>query len=354
MSLTQHPETRADSALTAVARALEITDTHAARDAPNGFTWWIAPGLRQQVRIEAGAPDGMRWLRIETPLWSGADPLAIAPLLDALRQYARGAAVLHAPDSGDVTLVSRVPLPDPVVEARAAAFAGTGAIQAFLAAWAWGEARTRFGSHASWWRDALPHPELGMDLDPHSVLGYRDRVLRPQAEGRAGAFAEALLAGTADAIEHSGLGLMRQRQAHDKVVFGVDVGPTLGYLEVGLIRGPIDAHALAVAISLPGHLAESRAHACSHELILRHLAPGAGAWTLGSWMPLPRRDGRPGFGLTHGLFVPLALAEPAMVPELAEAAARSVDLVQTWFDDGAPAPGHLDRAEATAGERLVA
>ena len=46
-------------------------------------------------------------------------------------------------------------------------------------------------------------------------------------------------------------------------------------------------------------------------------------------MPIPRHDGRPGFGLTHGLFLPLALAEPDMGPEVADALARTIEVVRT-------------------------
>ena len=71
-------------------------------------------------------------------------------------------------------------------------------------------------------------------------------------------------------------------------------------------------------------------------------------------MPIPRRDGRPGFGLTHGLFLPLALAEPGMGLEVADAIGRTVELVQKWFEDGAPAPVHLEIAAPGAPGRLVA
>jgi hypothetical protein len=192
------------AALNAVAHALEIDQTRAVRHATNGYTWWIAPGLRQRVTVETGPPHGTRWLRIETPVWRRADPATIAPLLDALRRHARGAAVLHAPKSGNTSLVTRFPLPASATATRARALAGTGAIQAFLAAWAWGEARTQFGARAAAWRDAIAHPELGMDTPPDPVLTYRDRVLRPGTAEREGTFADALLAATAEAIERTG------------------------------------------------------------------------------------------------------------------------------------------------------
>ena len=341
--------------LNAVDHALEIDQTRAARHAEYGYTWWIAPGLRQLVSVETSAPDGARCLRIETPVWKRADAGAIAPLLEALRQHTRGAAVLHAPESGTVSLVSRLPLPASATASRARALAGTGAIQAYLAAWAWGEARTQFGERASPWRDAIPHPELGMDVTPDPVLSYRDRVLRPGAAERDGAFADALLAATTDAIERSGLGLMPRRHADDgPITFAVDVGPTLGYLEVGLIDGPVDARSLGVVLTVPGHLTEARGEACGFELLLRQLAPGATDWVLGSWVPVPRRDGRPGFGLNHGLFLPLALAPADIGPEVAAAAARTVETVRAWFEDGAPAPVAVPDAAPDASRRLVA
>lgn len=107
------------TALNAVANALAIDPTRTVRDTPNGFTWWIAPGLRQHVQVEAGPPSATPWLRIETPVLRGADPQAIAPLLIALHHHARGAAVLHAPDSGDVALVTRAPLPGPLCRTHA-------------------------------------------------------------------------------------------------------------------------------------------------------------------------------------------------------------------------------------------
>ena len=343
------------AALNAVAHALEIDQTRAARHADNGYTWWIAPGLRQRVSVETRTPHGTRCLRIETPIWHHADPDAIAPLLEALCQHARGAAVLHAPESGIVSLVSRVPLPASATAARARALAGTGAIQAFLAAWAWGEARTQLAERAAPWRDALPHPELGMDVSPDPVLTYRDRVLRPGASERDGAFADALLSATTNAIERSGLGLMPQRHTDDgPIAFAVDVGPTLGYLEVGLINGAVDARSLGVVLTVPGHLIEARAQACGFELLLRQLAPDATDWVLGSWAPVPRRDGRPGFGINHGLFLPLALAPADIGPEIAAAAARTVETVRVWFEDGAPAPVAVPVNATETGRRVVA
>ncbi len=342
-------------ALNAVARALEIDPARAVRDAPNGFTWWIAPGLRQRVQVEAGPHSGTPWLRIETPVWRGADPQEIASLLVALRHYARGAAVLHAPDSGDVALVTRVPLPGQRVEERAAALAGTGAIQALLAAWAWGEARAHFGDRTSCWRDALPHPHLGMDVAPDRVLGYGAHSLRPQAEARVGTFAKDLLAATSEAVERNGVGFRPQHRSDGRrIAFGVELNLMLGILEVGLVSGEVDAHALGVALTIEGTLAEARAQACSHELLQRQLAPGADAWTLGSWTPHARHDDRPGFGLSHALLLPLALAEPDMGPEIADAAARLVDVVRTWLDDGAAAPITAPHPHAGARARLIA
>jgi hypothetical protein len=342
------------TALAAVAEALQIGRSRAVPDGPNAFVWWIGPGMRQRVSVESGPPDDTPWLRIETPVWRGADPDAIAPLLYQLCRHGHGSGVLHEPDSGDVALVTRAPLPRHLVAVRAAALAGTGAIHAFLAAWAWAEARTKVGHHASWWRDTLPHPERGMDVAPDRVLGYRQRVLQPQAEARSGTFADTLFAATADAI---GRGRLDPKPVdlpdEEKRVFAVDLGITAGFLEVRFIRGGLDGHALGVSLIVPVNLDEPRARACSYELLRRQLAPGAGAWTLGSWMPIPNRDGRPIFGLTHGLTLPLALADPDMAPELADAAAHMVDGTRFWLDDGAPTP--LPRpAPAGARERLVA
>jgi len=343
------------AALNAVAHALEIDPARATRHADNGFTWWIAPGLRQRVSVESTPSQSAHFLRIETPIWEHADTDAIAPLLEALWQHARGAAVLHEPENGSVSLVSRVPLPASAAAARARALAGTGAIQAYLAAWAWGEARTQLGERAAAWRDATPHPELGMDISPDPVLTYRDRVLRPGASERDGAFAAALLAGTADAIERSGLGLMPQRPTDDgPIAFAVDVGPTLGFLEVGVINGAVDARSLGVVLTVPGHLSVARARACGSQLLLRQLAPNATDWVLGSWAPVPRRDGRPGFGINHGLFLPLALAPAGIGPEVADAAARTVETVRAWFEDGAPAPVAVPVTAAEAGRRVAA
>lgn len=60
-------------ALYGVARTLEI-ERERRVETPDGFTWWIAPGLGE------------------------------------LRQHARGAAVRHVPQTGDVELVTRAPL----------------------------------------------------------------------------------------------------------------------------------------------------------------------------------------------------------------------------------------------------
>jgi hypothetical protein len=344
----------ATTALSAVAEALEIGQSRAVREAPNAFTWWIAPGLRQRVAVETGPPHGTPWLRIETPIWRGADPEAIAPLLDALRRHGRGAAVQHQPGSGDVALVTRAPLPLHLIAARAGALAGIGAIQAVLAAWVWGEARTEIGDRASSWRDVLPHPERGMDVPPARVLGYHARVLRPQAEARSGAFADALLAATTDAIGRSGLGHLPQRRPDARsVLFGVDLNLTLGHLEVALIDGAVAADALVLALIIPGQLSEARAQTVSHDLLRRQLAPGADTWTLGPWMPLAHRDGRPGFRLTGALLMPLALAEPDMGTELADAAARAVALVQTWFGEISPAPFSMPLPTETPRERLL-
>ena len=342
-------------ALNAVAHALEIDPTRAVRDTPNAFTWWIAPGLRQRVQVEEGPLGDTPWLRIDTPVWRDADPHAITPLLEELRHHARGAAVRHAPNTGDVTLVTRAPLPRPIEDDRATTLAGTGAIQALLAAWAWSQARTRFGDRASAWRDTLPHPTLGMDVTPSRVLHYRERVLHPQADARVGIFATTLLADTSEAIERNGVGFMPQRRPDGRrVAFGVDLNMTLGILEVGLVRGAVDAHALGVALNLEGHGSEARARACSHELLGRQLTPGADTWTLGSWTPLQRRDDLPGFGVSHAFFVPLALAEPDMGPEIAHATAGLVELVRTWLDEGAPARINAPRTNGGARARLVA
>ena len=178
-----------------------------------------------------------------------------------------------------------------------------------------------------------------MDVDPHRVLDYRQRVLEPQGEARSGAFADALLAATADAIGRSGLDPKPIAVPDErKRAFAFDLGMTTVFVELRLVSGGLDGHALGVSLIVPAHLDEPRAQACSYELLRRQLAPDADAWTLGSWMPIPRRDGRPGFGLTHGLTVPLALADPEMAPELADAAARMVDQVRAWFDEGAPTP----------------
>lgn len=246
-----------------------------------------------------------------------------------------------------------MPLPASATAARARAFAGTGAIQAYLAPW--GEARTQLGDRAAPWRDAIPHPEHGMDVSPDPVLTYRDRVLRPGATERDGAFADALLAATTDAIERCGLGLMPQRNTDDgPTTFAVDVGPTLGYLEVGLINGAVDARSLCVVLTVPGQVTEARARACGFELLLRQLAPDATDWVLGSWAPVPRRDGRPGFGINYGLFLPLALAPADIGPEIAAAAARTVEPVREWFEDGAPVPAPVPVTSTETARRVVA
>lgn len=347
------PDRTAAPALDAVVHALAIEPTRVVGDAPNGFTWWLAPGLRQHVRVEAGAPGRPAWLRLETPVWRGADPTAVAPLVAELGRHARGTAVRHAPGSGELTLVTRAPLPDGCVAERAAALAGTGAIQAFLAAWAWGEAATSLGPRSRSWRDALPHPTHGFDTPPDPVFGYRERVLRPLAAEREGAFATALLHATVDALESAGVGLLAHRRDDGlKTTFLVDLGPIVGRLEVGVLGGPVDARSLVTALVVDGQLDEGRAWACAAELLRRQLAPGSDVWTMGSWMPMPRFDDRPGLGVTQGLFVPLALASADLGPELATAAAGTVGLVRTWLAEGAPA--RVITEAVPAGARLVA
>jgi hypothetical protein len=39
-------------ALYGVARTLEIERERRVQDTPDGFTWWIAPGLHQRVQVE--------------------------------------------------------------------------------------------------------------------------------------------------------------------------------------------------------------------------------------------------------------------------------------------------------------
>jgi len=109
----------------------------------------------------------------------------------------------------------------------------------------------------------------------------------------------------------------------------------------------VDVRSLAVALTVHGHLAEARAHAICAELLERQLAPGAPAWTLGSWSPIAHRDGRPGFGLTHGLFLPLATAHPSMGRALGSAATHAAASLQGWFEEGAS-------LDPRAGGRLVA
>jgi hypothetical protein len=138
------------------------------------------------------------------------------------------------------------------------------------------------------------------------------------------------------AVERDGLGSAAHRHPDGyKISFAVDVGLTVAMLEVGLIRGPVDVRSLAVALTLHGHAAEAHAQAVCAELLERQLALGALAWTLGSWMPIARRDGRPGFGLTHGLFLPLATAHPSMGSALGSAATHVVASLRGWFERGA-------------------
>jgi hypothetical protein len=322
-------------ALYGVARTLEIERERRVQDTPDGFTWWIAPGLHQRVQVEDDVAGCTPWLRITTPVWRGADPQAIAPLLDELRQHARGAAVRHDPRCGDVALVTRAPLSVADVLHDAAGFASTAGVQALLAAWAWADAAKRHGERARAWRAAAPHPERGMDVAPSAVLGFRERLLEPRLEAQGEGFGPALMEDAVAAVERDGLGLMPQRHPDGfKVTFAVDVGPTLALLEVGLIRGSADVRSLAVALTLHGHLSEGRAHAICAELLERQLAPGAPAWTLGSWSPIARRDGRPGFGLTHGLFLPLATAHPTMGRALGSAAGHAVASLQRWLAEG--------------------
>ena len=107
---------------------------------------------------------------------------------------------------------------------------------------------------------------------------------------------------------------------------------------------------LAVALTLHGHAAEAHAHAVCAELLERQLATGAPAWTLGSWMPIARRDGRPGFGLTHGLFLGLATPHPSMGRALGSAATHAVASLRGWFEEGtSPDPGTGGRLVALGG-----
>jgi len=101
---------------------------------------------------------------------------------------------------------------------------------------------------------------------------------------------------------------------------------------VALIDGSVDVRSLAVALTVHGNLPEARAHAVCTELLERQLAPGAPAWTLGSWSPIAHRAG-PGFGLTHGLFVPVATAHPSMGRALGSAATHAVASLRRWFEE---------------------
>jgi hypothetical protein len=187
-----------------------------------------------------------------------------------------------------------------------------------------------------------------MDVAPSAVLELRERLLKPHLEAQGEGFGRALLDDAVTAVERDGLGLMPQRHPDGhKVSFAVDVGLTVAMLEVGLIRGPVDVRSLAVALTLHGHAAEAHAHAVCAELLERQLALGAPAWTLGSWMPIAHRDGRPGFGLTHGLFLPVATAHPSMGHALGSAAGHAVALLRGWLEEGTS----LDPG---AGGRLVA
>jgi hypothetical protein len=334
-------------ALYGVARTLEIERERRVQDTPDGFTWWIAPGLHQRVQVEDDVPGCTPWLRITTPVWRGADAQAIAPLLGELRQHARGAAVRHDPQTGDVALVTRAPLAIDRALHHASGYATAGGVQAILAAWAWGQAAKRVGEGARDWRAVVPHPERGMDVGPSAVLGFGDRLLKPHLEAQGTGFGQALMDEAVAAVERDGLGSAAHRHPDGyKVSFAVDVGPTVAILEVALINGSVDVRSLAVALTVHGHLPEARAHAVCTELLERQLAPGAPAWTLGSWSPIAHHDG-PGFGLTHGLFLPLATAHPSMGRALGSAATHAVASLRGWFEEGT-------RLDADLGGRLVA
>lgn len=180
-------------ALYGVARTLEIERERRAHETPDGFSWWIAPGLHQRVQVEDDVAGCTPWLRITTPVWRGADSQAIAPLLGELHQHARGAAVRHDLRSGDVGLVTRAPLAIDRALHHGVGFAPTAGVQAVLAAWAWGEAAKRLGERARDWRAVAPHPERGMDVAPSAVLGITERLLKPRLEAQGDAFGHALM-----------------------------------------------------------------------------------------------------------------------------------------------------------------
>ena len=71
-------------------------------------------------------------------------------------------------------------------------------------------------------------------------------------------------------------------------------------------------------------------------------------------MPHARHDDLPGYGLSHALLLPLALAEPDMGPEIADAAARLVDLLRSWLHERAATPITAPHPHAGARARLIA
>jgi hypothetical protein len=336
MPTTTDPDAVCLDTLATVARELDIDAAWTVDEGDHGFTWWPLDGLRQRVRVEPG-PDtheaGAVVLTVTTPVWRQADPAPLMQLIADLRLHARCAAVRHVPGSGDLELITRVVLPAEEAPRLARTFAAGGAIQAYLAAWAWQEAERSAGPDAYAWRDEVPHPRLGFRVAPHSVFRYPDRVLEA-GTARDAAFLSDLVQGVADALADRGLASGRLHPEGTAAIAAPLPG-TIALLELGVLRGPVDRHSLIVTLTIDGDSPHG-IDTYGHELQTRLLAPNSGAWTLGSWRGVPRRRGRAGTALAHALFVPLARVELELVPYLADAICAALAIIGGWVVDGAP------------------
>ena len=329
------------------ARILEVVHRQLSIDEPwthrtaEGFTWWPGGGVRQHVRAEGPVEvEGLDtwWLTIETPVWQGGDAVALAPLVEALRVAAHGAAVVHDAATGRTSLVTRTYLLPESIVARGLRFAALGVVQARLALDAWAEAAAQLGDRADAWRDREGHPARGPRDELDEVLALPEAVFEPRARQLGDAGLRALLATTARSLE-AAFGRPQGDVDDGVLFFAADLGPRNGLVVATTMEHELIGPSVVASLIVDGPFEPDEARALGDALQRRALAAPSVQWTLGSWVVRPQVGDDPGHMLIHPTFLPLAVFDADWGMGLASAVGFEVAEVRMAFGEGVEGAG---------------